>query len=111
VTVPPAALPGHNLAGMQAPTEYRDHPGNDRPLCCPSCGHADQLVASYPVVATAPVLVQEVDAATRPEVEPGSGVEYTEPADLTMPAKIACRACRWAYTGPDPLARLLPEVR
>lgn len=103
MTVPPAALPGHNFPA--ALVEFHDTQHEPAGLVCPACGQGDRLVASYAVLAQVDVTVRAVPNVSQPEVLAGEQTSQP-PADLNRPQKIQCGNCRWAYTGPDPLARL-----
>ena len=105
MTVPPAALPGHNLP--TAPVEYVDAPGRHDELGCPACGAADQLDVTYPATVTVRSLVTRIDSVSRPETRTAGDAR----ADLVPNAratKVACGNCRWSYEGPDPIGRLRP---
>lgn len=93
---------------QEAPTTYKPHPGNEHLVGCPNCRSADHIVIDVPSVTHHQVRAYAIDGVTTPEfdIEATTVPSPDEPVrDIT---KVRCVACRWAYTGTDPLGKLVP---
>jgi hypothetical protein len=104
---PDAAIPGQRF---EAPTERFDHPGERKPMGCPSCHKADEIEIvvggrHYHSINAFQITEGRI---TNPDHEI-TKYDASEPdVDDLHILGARCTRCRWGHTGPDPLHRLVP---
>lgn len=91
-------------------TEYRPHPGDRHRLACPnpSCLNPDRLEIRYEAVLWTPAYLDAIDGITWPEIDQDTDHERVSAAENDRRLTgWRCDACDNAYTGPQPLNRLV----
>lgn len=101
-------VPGMATSPPNAPTEYREHPGDSHLVGCPNCHATDQLVIDVPMVMHHKVEVWAIDGITEPEFDVIDSDEIDPRAPIEKIDKVRCLACKWAFTGQQPLTKLVP---
>lgn len=99
----PAAVP--QGAQHQASVTYHEAPEAAQPMACPHCGHTELMLHAM-TPCELDVQVYRV-GVTRPEYDT---VAVRVPEPNPQPAvieRVSCPACRWAFSGPEPLSRLV----
>jgi hypothetical protein len=106
VSVPAAALPGHRAP---APVEHHADLGGRVELVCPMCRHGEEIVITVPAVHEHRITAWITRSVTYPQHEI-TELDHGDPAVADdKPSGVKCLRCRWAYTGPAPLDRLVPN--
>jgi|SRR5882757_6366929 len=103
----PAAYPAQN--SPIGPDRVEHHPGPEERAGCSACGSPDHLELMEQVVTHRAVEVWLVAMATLPEVVPISDEWSDRAVQENKPVKVIgvrCTACRWSYTGPNPMTML-----
>lgn len=89
---------------------HKPYPGAEHQMACPNaeCLSPDYLELRYQATVWTPAFVTAIDGITFPDIEPDYDNETvsTQEAERTV-IGWRCTECDMAYTGPDPLDRLL----
>jgi hypothetical protein len=71
------------------------------------CHTGADIVLHQQVVVKHLVKAWAIDGVTEPEFDVLESDELDPQAPVEQVVAVSCRRCRWSYTGPAPLARLV----